>query len=415
MGKAVVGTFDTLPQAQAALGGGTLASRWDEYAVRRRLLVRDWRNEEGRWELYFATAPLASVPFAELSRRHAKTWLDSMLKRGLAPQTIRNAMNVGRAFCADVLEAELLDVNPFASLRVPKRYGVKAGEGFTVLDPDEQIAVLDSVDEDEYHLVAFALHTGLRNSELWNLRFEDLDLEAEEIAVRRGKGGLTKTGKSRSVPLIGLARQAAQYAIAHRRSEYVWPSPSTGEKRFDGSHPHGWHKWVKGAGITRRVRFYDLRHTCATALLAGWWGRKWSLDEVRQILGHSSVKMTERYAHLVDDTLRRAAKGTAGLDPTTWGGNGAEKQKTGADFETRTRDLRFTNTLEIKGFHGLALKRLHARLAKSEESSTRLASHILRGLEAAFAAGRGELGASDRVVGELQQAAELVQEASWVH
>lgn len=408
-GKDTLGTFDTEVQAQAALGGATLTSYWQGYAVRRRKLVRDWRNEENRWELYYSTAPIVAVSFDLLSRKHAKAWLDGMLLRGLAPQTIRNAINVGRAVCADLLEGELIELNPFASLRVPRRYGVKSGEGFTVLDPDEQIAVLDSTDEDEYHLVAFALHTGLRGSELWNLRFEDLDLEAEEINVCRGKGGITKSGKSRRVPLIGLARQAIQHALAHRRSDFVWPSPTTGEKRYDGSHPHHWHKWVKGAGITRRVRFYDLRHTCATALLAGWWGRKWSLDEVRQILGHSSVKMTERYAHLVDDTLRRAAKGTAGVDPTAWG-------ETGADFEIRTRDLRFTKTLEIKGFHGLALGRHHERLAKLDDSRSTLAGHVTRGLEAAYEVGRGVPGAPARLVDELTRGAALLDEgAPWLH
>lgn len=376
-GKQTVGTFDTLAQAQAALGGATLGSWWQDFAVRRRQIVRDWQNEENRWELYYANAPIASVPFPELSRRHAKAWLDGMIARGLAPQTIKNALNLGRAICADVLEAELITVNPFAGVKLPKRYGVRSGEGFTVLDPDEQLALLEATDDDEYHLVAFALHTGLRNSELWNLRFEDIDLEAEEVIVRRGKRGFTKSGKSRRVPLIGLARQAVEHAITHRRCDYVWPSPKTGQKRFDSSQPHRWQAWLKAAGIKRRVRFYDLRHTCATSLLAGWWGRKWSMDEVRQILGHSSIKVTERYAHLVDDTLRRAAKGTTGVDPTAWG----EERAT---FEIRTRDLRFTKAPVIVGFSGLALRLHHERLAKSEESEGRVARAIYKGLAAAY-------------------------------
>jgi len=54
---------------------------------------------------------------------------------------------------------------------------------------------------------------------------------------------------------------------------------------------------------TREVWWHLLRHTCATSLLCGWWGRRWSLDEVSKLLGHSSVKVTERYAHLLDSAL----------------------------------------------------------------------------------------------------------------
>jgi hypothetical protein len=58
------------------------------------------------------------------------------------------------------------------------------------------------------------------------------------------------------------------------------------------------------------VRWHDLRHTCASSLVAGWWGRRWSLEEVREMLGHSSVLVTERHAHFADSAMDRAARQT---------------------------------------------------------------------------------------------------------
>jgi integrase len=56
---------------------------------------------------------------------------------------------------------------------------------------------------------------------------------------------------------------------------------------------------LAASGITRRVRWHDLRHTCASSLVAGWWGgRPWRLEEVREMLGHTSIKVTERYSPL---------------------------------------------------------------------------------------------------------------------
>jgi len=63
---------------------------------------------------------------------------------------------------------------------------------------------------------------------------------------------------------------------------------------------------VKSA-VPRRVWWHLLRHTAASSLVAGWWGRQWRLEEVRQFMGHSSIKVTERYAHLAESTLHRLA------------------------------------------------------------------------------------------------------------
>lgn len=334
LGRETVGTYDTEEQARVALDGGTLAAVWPDFVVARRAQgIRDVPTDESRWELYCAADPISEVPLPDLRRRHAKQWLVRMQGRGLAPQTIRNAMTLLRLVCEEAVDLELLSANPFTGMRLRRQADAQTHEGWTILDPDEQLALLRAVDEDEAAMVAFALFTGMRNSELWALRTRDIDLDTRTVTVRYSKGDKpTKGGKIRRVPLIGAALVSAQVAV-ERGSKFAWPSPRTRDRRYHSSHPTRWRKWLEAAGITRRVRWYDLRHTCATSLLAGWWGRKWSLDEVRQMLGHSTVRMTERYAHLVDDSLQRAGAATTG--PTAWG-------DTVANSGTRTPDLRFT-------------------------------------------------------------------------
>lgn len=67
-----------------------------------------------------------------------------------------------------------------------------------------------------------------------------------------------------------------------------------------------WRAWGP-AIVGRHVRPHDLRHTCASHLVQGSWGRTMSLPELRDWMGHSSTKVTERYAHLAPEGLRGAA------------------------------------------------------------------------------------------------------------
>ncbi|MBT8453680.1 MAG: tyrosine-type recombinase/integrase [Deltaproteobacteria bacterium] len=59
--------------------------------------------------------------------------------------------------------------------------------------------------------------------------------------------------------------------------------------------------------LFRSVRFHDLRHTCASHLIMGTWGRAWRLEEVQVVLGHASRTTIERYARLAPDAIRRVA------------------------------------------------------------------------------------------------------------
>ncbi len=139
--------------------------------------------------------------------------------------------------------------------------------------------------------IVLATHTGLRRGSLFNLRWEQIDLANRVMRIPR-----TKNGRPLSVPLNGTAVATLQALYDNREPEgpYVFPhraGPNAGQPVMDIKN--GFHAALELADI-HDFTWHDLRHTFASWLMM----RGASLRSVGELLGHQSMKMTMRYAHL---------------------------------------------------------------------------------------------------------------------
>lgn len=156
-----------------------------------------------------------------------------------------------------------------------------------------------------------AIFTGLRAGELWGLRWTDVHLDGDtpELVVRHSYRGPTKGGRVRRVPLLRQAREAlTAWRVSAPGIGTALVFPADGGGCHAEGYEAGWATWGRRAGIERRVRFHDLRHTCGSHLVQGTWGKPMRLEDVRQWLGHASVTTTERYAHLAPEGLAGQAR-----------------------------------------------------------------------------------------------------------
>ncbi len=146
--------------------------------------------------------------------------------------------------------------------------------------------------------IRLAVNTGCRRGELLGLEWDRVDLERETLRL---DGTHTKNGKRRFVPLTEEARQALE-SRARFRAEFCpgspWVFSHKSGARIEAVH-HGFSSLCKRAGI-KDFRIHDLRHTCASWLVSAGV----PLRVVQEMLGHSSIQMTERYAHLAPENLK---------------------------------------------------------------------------------------------------------------
>ena len=213
-------------------------------------------------------------------------------------------------FLRKFIEWAGLDKKIVPVVRKPRSIGVEAlGK--------EEIAKLLSAARDLKDLAILSLlfETGLRASELLSLRVRDVDLSRGEVVVRSGK-----YGKERTVFLGPLSRRVLEKIITGKRSV----------DRIINLSYNGLYKRLKSiakrAGVPPyKVRPHVLRHSFATeALRSGV-----SLPVLQKLMGHSDIKTTQIYMHLVKEDLEREYKVFAdSIKKSIYSGGGAENKAT---------------------------------------------------------------------------------------
>lgn len=326
--RITVGTFDSHHEAAQALDGmlavlaeqtrhvGLTLARYGERVMdlRERSGFRAVKSERTRWRNYVLPWPAADGAVHTVTTPMIRRWLADLREKGLAVQTRRNALNLLRVVLEHAVEDGYMADNPARGVRVHD--AGRTDETSTHLTASEAWALVLASKQDL--AVVLALCTGARQGELRALRWADVDLgDDPTVTLRYGAPGTpTKGGKLRVVPLLGLAVEALRRAT--RRGPLVLPTATGGHRSLGHIvDADEWRAWLAAAGIRRRVRWHDLRHTCATLLLSGAYGAACFADEVREWLGHASVTTTERYARA---TGKRAAAAGRRLSQRT--GNG---------------------------------------------------------------------------------------------
>ncbi len=233
----------------------------------------------------------------EIGPRHIEGYKAKKLAEGLSKATVNNHLTMLRKSLNIAHEWGVIESVPKIKwLKLPK-------PEFDFLDFEESERLIAAADDHWRTFVVTALRTGLRFGELTGLRWDDVDLTKGLMVVRqsnwRGQIGTPKSGKTREIPLSEQARVALR-SYRHLKGELVF-SDAKGEFLTEGECKWPLIRACKRAGL-RKIGWHALRHTFASQLVM----RGVPLKAVQELLGHATMEMTMRYAHLSPEVRRDA-------------------------------------------------------------------------------------------------------------
>lgn len=263
---------------------------------------------------------MLNVPLEEISLWSIEKWRSEQLKAGKAPTTINRDVTALRSCLSRAVEWGVIEEHPFRKLKPIRTDKLKRSRYLSESEEkalrvalrerealirrkrhsankwrrERRIARLPDLSETKYidHLqpmVLLSLNTGLRLGEVLALKWSDIDFDRKTLTVR---GGNAKSGLTRHVPMNEEAVSTLRRWQPDQSAMVAWTFPSRRGGSLTSTRT-SWRRILKRAHI-EDFRWHDLRHHFASRLaMAGV-----DLNTVRELLGHSDLSMTLRYAHL---------------------------------------------------------------------------------------------------------------------
>lgn len=243
---------------------------------------RNWKSDDYRLKIaieYFGDTPLKDITPSDIIK-----FKQERIDVGNEPGTINRYLALLKRIFNVAIESGVVGKNPVKRVKFASEQNQVVER---ILTPTEELRLLAECSTRLKPFVVLALHTGMRKSELLNLKWKNVDFARKSILVEQ-----TKSGKVRRVPMNETAEAELVMLRSRNDTESVFPFSSI-RSAWEGARSR--------AGLNG-FRFHDLRHTFGSRLIES------GVDPVRvqKLMGHSTLLMTQRYLHTTDDGLRNA-------------------------------------------------------------------------------------------------------------
>lgn len=306
-------------RSEVVLGGDPAVAKADKRAIPTyaELSVQHLAHAKGVMKSYDSLETIMRlhiVPrwgrcrLTEITNQGVSKWLGDKTEEGLALATVEKIrVMFGRSFeLGRRWGVPGCEVNPSRGVQRPK-FDNRRQRFLSSEEAGRLLAAAGkSLNPKLRPIILILLTTGARLSEVLNARSDHIDFERRSWLIP-----ITKTSKSRYVPLAQAAIEAIEKLPKIDGCPWLLPNPETGKPFV--TIKHSWQKARKVAGL-QGLRLHDLRHTAASQMA----NSGVPLFTISVLLGHSDLKSSSRYSHLADSTLMAAAEAGASRMSSQW-------------------------------------------------------------------------------------------------
>lgn len=249
---------------------------------------------------------LGAAKLSDIRRGDVQAIVNRLLREGLDPSTVRNAIMPLRAVYRYALSLDLVAANPTLGLQLPTPQGTR--ERFA--DPEEAKALIAALPGKDHPIWGTAFYAGLRRGELMALKWEDFDFDRGRISVQRSwdtkAGFITPKSRAgtRTVPIPAVLRKILlEHQLRQgRRTGLAFGRSAELPFSYNGLLDRAARLWK--AAKLKPITLHECRHTFASLMIAAGAEPKM----LSEMMGHSSVAFTlDRYGHLFERSQQEAA------------------------------------------------------------------------------------------------------------
>lgn len=289
-----------------------LLPKWLFSVKKNEIKATSFESYESTYRNYIKPYLIADLPINEIKSLKVQDFYNKLYLDKISPNNIKKTHKLLRQFFAYAEREGYIIKNPCDNTTLPKTK--KESEDiinerknkFQYFTEDEIKELLKIFDNTRYkNIVVFALGTGMRKGEILGLQWQDIDFDNKQIQVihnlsytadihedgKKYYSTILQTPKSEnSIRIIPMSNKIYELlsSLPHK-SDYVFCNNQGNHIDIKWTEKF-WHNKLKNTNFYNK-RFHDLRHTFATMLLL----HGANLVQIKELLGHSSVKITEMY------------------------------------------------------------------------------------------------------------------------
>lgn len=256
-----------------------LAQKYDEW-----MDGRHRSADSKRYRIKALQSRFGSLPLRRFNTLIVDQYQTELINRGLKPASVNKNIGILKAMFKKAVDWNMVEEITLKNIRKVKPLP-ENNRRLRYLSKEECQALIDACKPHLRPIVVTALNSGMRRGEILGLKWEQVDLKNGFILL-----DITKNGERREIPINQTLKHTLKGVVRRVDSPYVFVDREGREYR---EVKRSFTSALRKVGI-KDFRFHDLRHTFASHLvMAGV-----DITTVRELLGHKSLTMTLRYAHL---------------------------------------------------------------------------------------------------------------------